>query len=80
MACTQSIEGPGGWTKERAKISKYDKVSGSAGHRLFGVLVSTVIGATAGGRLLTGRPTYAPLLPFGITLAVVAIAVTALAH
>jgi uncharacterized membrane protein YoaK (UPF0700 family) len=42
--------------------------------RLSGVLVSLVIGATAGARLLIDEPTYAPLLPLGITIVVVAIA------
>jgi uncharacterized membrane protein YoaK (UPF0700 family) len=49
-------------------------------HRLSGVLVSMVIGAAAGARLLIDGPTYAPLLPFGITVIVVAIAAKAFAH
>jgi uncharacterized membrane protein YoaK (UPF0700 family) len=48
--------------------------------RLFGVLVSLIIGATAGARLLIDRPTYAPLLPFVITALVVAVAAKAFAH
>jgi uncharacterized membrane protein YoaK (UPF0700 family) len=42
--------------------------------RLRGVLVSLVIGATAGALLLIHAPIYAPLLPFVITVGVVAIA------
>jgi uncharacterized membrane protein YoaK (UPF0700 family) len=49
-------------------------------HRLCGVLVSLVIGAAAGARLLIDGPTYAPLLPFVITGAVVAIAAKAFAY
>jgi uncharacterized membrane protein YoaK (UPF0700 family) len=49
-------------------------------HRLSGVLVSLVIGATAGARLLIDGPTYAPLLPVAITIAVVAIAAKAFEH
>jgi uncharacterized membrane protein YoaK (UPF0700 family) len=42
--------------------------------RLRGVLVSLVIGATAGGLLLMHAPIYAPVLPFVITVGVVATA------
>jgi uncharacterized membrane protein YoaK (UPF0700 family) len=49
-------------------------------HRLSGVLVSLVIGAAAGARLLIDGPTYAPLLPFAITVIVVAIAAKAFAY
>jgi uncharacterized membrane protein YoaK (UPF0700 family) len=42
--------------------------------RLRGVLVSLVIGATAGALLLIHAPLYAPVLPFVITVGVVAIA------
>jgi uncharacterized membrane protein YoaK (UPF0700 family) len=49
-------------------------LSGEERRRLSGVLVSLVIGATAGARLLIDEPTYAPLLPLGITIMVVAIA------
>jgi hypothetical protein len=45
--------------------------------RLSGVLVSLVLGATAGARLLIDARTYAPLLPFVITIVVVAIAAKA---
>jgi uncharacterized membrane protein YoaK (UPF0700 family) len=55
-------------------------LSGEERRRLFGVLVSLIIGATAGARLLIDGPTYAPLLPFGITIVVVAIAAKALGH
>src|SRR5229473_5075979 len=46
--------------------------------RLAGVLVSLFIGATAGGLLLVRAPIYAPVLPFVITLGVVATAAIAL--
>ena len=52
-------------------------LTGEERRRLSGVLVSLVIGATAGARLLIDGPTYAPLLPFVITLVVVAIAAKA---
>jgi uncharacterized membrane protein YoaK (UPF0700 family) len=42
--------------------------------RLTGVLMSLLIGATAGGLLLVHAPIYAPILPFVITLASVATA------
>jgi uncharacterized membrane protein YoaK (UPF0700 family) len=54
-------------------------LSGEERRRLSGVLVSLIIGATAGARLLIDGPTYAPLLPFGITIIVVAIAAKAFA-
>jgi uncharacterized membrane protein YoaK (UPF0700 family) len=41
--------------------------------RLFGVLVSLFIGATAGGLLLVHGPNVAPVLPFAITAAVVTV-------
>ncbi len=46
--------------------------------RLAGVLISLFVGATAGGLLLVHAPVYAPVLPFMITLVVVATAATAL--
>jgi uncharacterized membrane protein YoaK (UPF0700 family) len=49
-------------------------LTGEERRRLSGVLVSLVIGATAGARLLIDGPTYAPLLPFAITVVVIAIA------
>jgi uncharacterized membrane protein YoaK (UPF0700 family) len=52
-------------------------LTGEERRRLSGVLVSLVIGATAGARLLIDGPTYAPLLPFAVTVAVVAIAAKA---
>lgn len=55
-------------------------LSGEERRRLSGVLVSLIIGATAGARLLIDGPTYAPLLPFGITVLVVAIAAKAFPH
>jgi len=42
--------------------------------RLRGILISLVIGATAGGLLLIHAPIYAPVLPLVITAGVVAIA------
>jgi uncharacterized membrane protein YoaK (UPF0700 family) len=44
--------------------------------RLRSILVSLVIGATAGGLLLIHAPIYAPMLPLVITVGVVAIAAT----
>jgi uncharacterized membrane protein YoaK (UPF0700 family) len=55
-------------------------LSGEERRRLSGVLVSLIIGATAGARLLMEGPRYAPLLPFGITIIVVAIAGKAFAY
>jgi uncharacterized membrane protein YoaK (UPF0700 family) len=46
--------------------------------RLAGVLVSLFVGATAGGLLLVHAPIYAPVLPFVITIVVVATAAIAL--
>ena len=46
--------------------------------RLAGVLVSLFLGATAGGLLLVHALIYAPLLPFVITFATVAIAASVL--
>jgi uncharacterized membrane protein YoaK (UPF0700 family) len=48
--------------------------------RLSGVLISLVVGAAAGARLLIDAPTYAPLLPLVITVVVVAIAAKAFVH
>jgi uncharacterized membrane protein YoaK (UPF0700 family) len=42
--------------------------------RLTGVLVSLLVGATAGGVFLVHAPLYAPVLPFAITAATVATA------
>jgi hypothetical protein len=42
--------------------------------RLRSILISLVIGATAGGLLLIHAPIYAPVLPLVITVGVVAIA------
>jgi uncharacterized membrane protein YoaK (UPF0700 family) len=42
--------------------------------RWFGVLASLLIGATAGGLMLSEAPVYAPILPLIITLGVVAAA------
>jgi uncharacterized membrane protein YoaK (UPF0700 family) len=52
-------------------------LTGEELRRLSGVLVSLVIGATAGARLLIDARTYAPLLPFVTTIVVVAIAAKA---
>ena len=46
--------------------------------RLAGVLVSLFVGATAGGLLLVHAHSYAPVLPFVITVAAVATAATLL--
>jgi uncharacterized membrane protein YoaK (UPF0700 family) len=51
-------------------------VTGEEHRRLLGVLVSLVIGATAGTLLLLHAPIYAPMLPFVVTALVVAIAAT----
>jgi uncharacterized membrane protein YoaK (UPF0700 family) len=48
---------------------------GEEKRRLVGVLASMAIGATAGGLLLIHAPTYAPLLPFVITVVVVVMTV-----
>ena len=55
-------------------------LSGEERRRLSGVLISLIVGATAGARLLIDGPTYAPLLPAGITVIVVAIAAKAFAY
>jgi hypothetical protein len=52
-------------------------LTGEEQRRLFGVLVSLVIGGTAGAYLLIDAPAYAPLLPFVITIGVVATAAKA---
>jgi uncharacterized membrane protein YoaK (UPF0700 family) len=52
-------------------------VTGAERRRLAGVLVSLLVGATAGGLLLLHAPIYAPLLPFVITSVVVATAAIA---
>ena len=55
-------------------------LTGEELRRISGVVVSLVIGAAAGARLLIDVPTDAPLLPFAITIAVVAIAAKAFGH
>jgi len=55
-------------------------VSGEEKRRLFGVLASVAIGATAGGFLLIYARIYAPLLPFVITIVVVAMAAKAFGY
>jgi uncharacterized membrane protein YoaK (UPF0700 family) len=49
-------------------------LTGDERRRMRGVLVSLVAGATIGGLLLIHAPIYAPLLPFVITIGVVAMA------
>jgi uncharacterized membrane protein YoaK (UPF0700 family) len=55
-------------------------LTGDEQHRMRGVLVSLVIGATVGGLLLIHAPTYAPVLPFVITIGVVATAAKVFRH
>ena len=52
-------------------------ITGDERRRMRGVLVSLVIGATAGGLLLIHAPIYAPVLPLIITAIVVATAASA---
>lgn len=52
-------------------------VTGGELRRMVGVIVSLVVGATAGGLLLIHAPVYAPVLPFLITTGVVVTAATA---
>jgi len=52
-------------------------LTGDERRRMRGVLVSLVIGATLGGLLLIRAPIYAPVLPFLITIGVVATAAKA---
>jgi hypothetical protein len=53
-------------------------LSGEERRRLSGVLVSLIVGGTAGAYLLIHAPAYAPVLPLVITIAVVATAARAL--
>jgi uncharacterized membrane protein YoaK (UPF0700 family) len=59
----------GDWANNRPLTSEEHR-------RLLGVVVSLVIGATAGTVLLLHAPIYAPVLPFVVTALVVAIAAT----
>jgi uncharacterized membrane protein YoaK (UPF0700 family) len=52
-------------------------ITGDERRRMRGVLVSLAIGATVGGLLLIHAPVYAPVLPFVITIGVVAMAAKA---
>jgi uncharacterized membrane protein YoaK (UPF0700 family) len=52
-------------------------LTGEERRRLLGVLASLVIGATSGGLMLIHASAYAPLLPFVITIGVVAMAAKA---
>src|SRR6476660_3467151 len=52
-------------------------LTGDERRRMRGVLVSLAIGATLGGLLLIHAPIYAPVLPFVITIGVVATAAKA---
>src|SRR5882724_1145602 len=52
-------------------------LTGDERRRMRGVLVSLAIGATVGGLLLIHAPIYAPVLPFVITVGVVATAAKA---
>ena len=55
-------------------------INGDERRRLRGILVSLTIGATAGGLLLIHAPMYAPVLPFVITIGVVATAASVFRH
>jgi uncharacterized membrane protein YoaK (UPF0700 family) len=55
-------------------------LTGDEQRRMRGVLVSLVIGATAGGLLLIHAPIYAPVLPLVITIGVVATAASMFRH
>jgi len=55
-------------------------LTGDERRRMRGVLVSLAIGATVGGLLLIHAPIYAPVLPFLITIGVVATAAKAFRH
>jgi uncharacterized membrane protein YoaK (UPF0700 family) len=55
-------------------------LTGDERRRMRGVLVSLAIGATVGGLLLIHAPIYAPVLPFVITIGVVATAAKAFRH
>jgi len=55
-------------------------LTGNERRRMRGVLVSLVIGATAGGLLLIHAPIYAPVLPLIITVGVVAAAASVFRH
>jgi uncharacterized membrane protein YoaK (UPF0700 family) len=59
----------GDWANNRPLTSEEHR-------RLLGVLVSLIIGATAGTLLLLHAPIYAPMLPLVVTAFVVAIAAT----
>ena len=50
------------------------RATGEDRRRLAGLLISLFLGATAGGLLLVHAHIYAPVLPFAITVAVVATA------
>ena len=55
-------------------------LTGDERRRMRGVLVSLAIGATVGGLLLIHAPIYAPVLPFVITIGVVATAASVFRH
>jgi uncharacterized membrane protein YoaK (UPF0700 family) len=55
-------------------------VTGEELRRLLGVLLGLFIGATAGALLFVHAPSYAPVLPFVITVGVVATATTTFRH
>jgi Protein of unknown function (DUF1275) len=55
-------------------------LTGDEQRRMRGVLVSLVIGATAGGFLLIHAPIYAPVLPLVITIGVVATSASMFRH
>ncbi len=60
-----------------AAVANGVPLTGDERRRMRGVLASLAVGATAGGLLLIHAPIYAPVLPFVITIGVVATAATA---
>jgi|SRR6266511_2607899 len=63
-----------------AAVANGVPLTGDERRRMRGVLASLAVGATAGGLLLIHAPIYAPVLPFVITIGVVATAAIAFRH
>ena len=61
-------------------VANGEPLTGDERRRMRGILVSLAIGATAGGLLLIHAPIYAPVLPFVITIGVVATAASVFRH